>query len=58
MKLAAAHAIANCIDENDLGAEYIIPSVFNQNVSSQVADAVKEAAYESGVAKRPVHSGK
>jgi malate dehydrogenase (oxaloacetate-decarboxylating) len=58
MKLAAAHAIANCIDENDLGAEYIIPSVFNQNVSSQVADAVKEAAYESGVAKRPVHAGK
>jgi malate dehydrogenase (oxaloacetate-decarboxylating) len=52
MKLAAAHAIANSIDEKNLGAEYIIPSVFNKNVAKQVANAVKEAAYESGVAKR------
>jgi malate dehydrogenase (oxaloacetate-decarboxylating) len=52
MKLAAAHAIANCIDEKDLGTEYIIPSVFHKKVAKQVADAVKEAAYESGVAKR------
>src|SRR5699024_5817358 len=58
MKLAAAHAIANSIDEDAVGPEYIIPSVFNKDVSSQVADAVKEAAYDSGVAKRPVQPGK
>jgi malate dehydrogenase (oxaloacetate-decarboxylating) len=52
MKLAAAHAIANSIDENDLGAEYIVPSVFNKQVAQEVANAVKEAAYESGVARR------
>jgi malate dehydrogenase (oxaloacetate-decarboxylating) len=53
MKLAAAHAIAECIDDNDLGEEYIIPSVFNKQVVRKVSKAVKEAAFESGVAKRP-----
>lgn len=52
MKLAAAHAIANCIDENDLGTEYIVPSVFNKKVVRTVARAVKKAAYDSGVAVR------
>ena len=53
MKLAAAYAIAECIDENDLGEEYIVPSVFNKQVVRRVSRAVKEAAYESGAAKRP-----
>lgn len=53
MKLAAAHAIANCIDEKDLGEEYIVPSVFNKQVVRRVAKAVKDAAFESGAAKRP-----
>ncbi len=52
MKLAAAHAIADCIDEDGLGEEYIIPSVFNKQVVRRVSRAVKEAAIESGVAKR------
>ncbi len=52
MKLAAAHAIANCIEENDLGEEYIIPSVFNKQVVRKVAKAVEEAAYESGAAEK------
>jgi malate dehydrogenase (oxaloacetate-decarboxylating) len=51
MKLAAAYAIANCIDEDEVGEEYIIPSVFNKKVVREVAKAVKEAAYQSGVAK-------
>ncbi|HLR33659.1 MAG TPA: NAD-dependent malic enzyme [Fodinibius sp.] len=50
MKLAAAYAIANSIDENDLSETYIIPSVFNKKVSRQVARKVKKAAQESGVA--------
>jgi malate dehydrogenase (oxaloacetate-decarboxylating) len=53
MKLAAARAIASSIDDSELGEEYIIPSVFNREVATRVAEAVKEAAYESGVAKRP-----
>ncbi|MEX2403554.1 MAG: NAD-dependent malic enzyme [Balneolales bacterium] len=53
MKLAAANAIANCIDEEDLSEEYIVPSVFNKQVVRRVSRAVKEAAYESGTAKRP-----
>lgn len=52
MKLAAAHSIANCINENDLGEEYIVPSVFNKQVVRKVAKAVKKAAYKSGAAKR------
>ena len=52
MKLAAAHAIANCIDENDVSEEYIVPSVFNKQVVRQVARAVKEAAKKSGVARK------
>ncbi|TVR86216.1 MAG: NAD-dependent malic enzyme [Spirochaetaceae bacterium] len=54
MKLAAARAIAACIDESELGEEYIVPSVFNREVATRVAEAVKEAAYETGVAKRPL----
>ncbi|HKK45888.1 MAG TPA: NAD-dependent malic enzyme [Balneolaceae bacterium] len=53
MKQAAAHAIAECIDENGLGEEYIIPSVFDSRVARNVAKAVKKAAYDSGVARRP-----
>jgi len=51
MKLAAAYAIANCIGEDEVGEEYIIPSVFNKKVVREVAKAVKEAAFNSGVAK-------
>ncbi|MEX2600214.1 MAG: NAD-dependent malic enzyme [Balneolaceae bacterium] len=53
MKLAAAHAIANCIEEKDLSEEYIVPSVFSKQVVRSVSRAVKEAAFESGAAKRP-----
>jgi len=52
MKLAAAYAIANCIDENDVSEEYIVPSVFNKQVVRRVAKAVKEAARKSGVARK------
>lgn len=53
MKLAAARAIAECIEDRELSEEYIVPSVFNKEVVARVSDAVKEAAYESGTAKRP-----
>lgn len=51
MKLAAAHAIAGCIDEQVLTAEYIVPSVFDTTVADRVAEAVKSAAIAGGVAR-------
>ncbi len=52
MKLAAAHAIAGCISPKELNPEYIIPSVFNREVSVRVAAAVQQAAIKTGVARR------
>jgi malate dehydrogenase (oxaloacetate-decarboxylating) len=52
MKLAAAHAIADTIDEASLTADYIVPSVFDKRVVERVAEAVREAAIESGVARK------
>jgi malate dehydrogenase (oxaloacetate-decarboxylating) len=52
MKLAAAHAIARVIPDDELHADYIIPSVFNRRVAESVAEAVANAAVASGVARR------
>jgi malate dehydrogenase (oxaloacetate-decarboxylating) len=52
MKLAAARAIAGAITDDELHAEYIVPSVFNRRVVEAVAEAVAEAAVASGVARR------
>lgn len=52
MKLAAAYAIANSIEEKYLTYNYIIPSVFDTNVVKLVAQAVKEAAIKTGVARK------
>jgi malate dehydrogenase (oxaloacetate-decarboxylating) len=52
MKLAAAHAIAGVVKPEELGAEYIVPSVFNRDVAPAVAGAVAAAAERTGVARR------
>jgi malate dehydrogenase (oxaloacetate-decarboxylating) len=52
MKLAAAIAIAEAVHEDALSPEYVIPSVFDRNVVTQVAEAVKRAAIETGVARK------
>jgi malate dehydrogenase (oxaloacetate-decarboxylating) len=52
MKLAAADAIAGVIAPDELGPEYVIPSVFNRDVVPAVAAAVAEAADADGVARR------
>ena len=44
MKVAAGHAIASVIADDELGPEYVIPSVFNRDVALAVAAAVAEAA--------------
>jgi malate dehydrogenase (oxaloacetate-decarboxylating) len=50
MKMAAAHAIAAIVDENELREDYIIPSVFNRDVAPAVAAAVAEQARNAGTA--------
>jgi malate dehydrogenase (oxaloacetate-decarboxylating) len=52
MKLAAARAIARVIPDDELHADYIIPSVFNRRVAETVAEEVANAAVASGVARR------
>ena len=51
MKLAAAMAIASCVPEEELRADFIIPSPFDPKVAERVADAVKKVAKETGVAR-------
>ena len=51
MKIAAAHALAELISDEELNADYIIPAAFDPRVKTAVAEAVKKAAYESGVAR-------
>lgn len=52
MKIAAAKAIASVVGEDELNEQYIIPSVFNPHVAEKVKEAVVQAAYASGVARR------
>ena len=44
VELAAAHAIADIVQDSELSAEYIIPTVFNPKVSKAVSDAVERVA--------------
>ena len=50
MKIAAAHALAGLVGD-DLSADYIIPAAFDPRVADAVSAAVKQAAYDSGVAR-------
>jgi malate dehydrogenase (oxaloacetate-decarboxylating) len=52
MKQAAARAIAGSIEAEELSDDYVIPSVFNRQVTQRVAEAVALAARETGVARR------
>lgn len=51
MKIAAAKALAALISDEELNADYIIPAAFDPRVKDAVANAVKRAAYDSGVAR-------
>jgi malate dehydrogenase (oxaloacetate-decarboxylating) len=52
MNLAAAHAIASIVTDEELNEEYIIPSVFNDKVVPAVRRAVILQAIQSGVARK------
>ncbi len=51
MKIAAANAIAGLISYEELKADYIIPSPFDERVAAAVAEAVAKAARKTGVAR-------
>ncbi len=51
MKLAAARALAEVVSDDELAEDYIVPSVFNRDVSQAVARAVATEAERSGIAR-------
>lgn len=51
MKIAAAHAIAGLVSEEELCEDYILPAAFDSRVRDAVAKATAEAAVKSGVAR-------
>lgn len=53
MKVAAAHAIAAVIPEEELNAEYVIPSSFDKRVAPAVANAVAKEAVKLGINRAP-----
>ncbi|HZQ16379.1 MAG TPA: NAD-dependent malic enzyme [Gaiellaceae bacterium] len=51
MEVAAAHALAAVIPEDELAADYVVPSVFDRAVAPAVARAVSGAAVDAGIAR-------
>ena len=51
MKMAAAQAIADLVTDEQLCPDYIMPPSFNREAHAKVAEAVRKAAIESGVAR-------
>lgn len=51
MKVAAAHAIADLVSDEERNEDYIIPGAFDPRVAEAVAAAVAKAARETGVAR-------
>jgi malate dehydrogenase (oxaloacetate-decarboxylating) len=54
MKVAAVHAIASLINEDNLSEDYVIPAPFDPRVAPAVAASVAKAAMETGVARKNV----
>ena len=50
--MEAAQAIAEIVTDEELSPDYIVPSVFNRTVATEVAHAVSRAARNTGVARR------
>jgi len=46
IEIAAGRAIANVVKETELSADYIVPTVFNPNVVTAVAEAVAKVAVD------------
>ncbi|WP_027365763.1 NAD-dependent malic enzyme [Desulfotruncus alcoholivorax] len=55
MCLAAAQALAGIVKPGQMSAEYIIPSIFNEDVCPAVARAVENAARITGVSRKHLY---
>lgn len=51
MKVAAAHAIAEAVNDADLEPQFVVPSVFDKTVAPAVAAAVANAALIDGAVR-------
>lgn len=51
MKAAAAYAIAGILNEEELSADSVLPSIFDKRVKTAVSAAVQKAAMEDGVSR-------
>ena len=51
MMMAASIGIANCVKEEELNINYILPYAYDKRAHETVAEAVAEAARETGVAR-------
>lgn len=51
MKVAATKAIASCVPDENLTADFILPNAFDRSIAVAVAKAVAQAAIDSGVAR-------
>ena len=56
MKAAAARGLASLVDERELDADFVIPSVFDRRVAPAVSRAVQESVEQTGLS-RLVESG-
>ena len=54
MKVAAARGIAGAVSDEELDEDFIIPSVFNREVSRAVAGAVAEEAERTGASRAAI----
>ena len=52
MKIAAAYALADLVTPEELCADYVLPAAFDPRVGPAVAQAVAQAARDSGVARK------
>ena len=52
MKIAAAYGIANVLKEEELRADYIIPSPFDERVADVVAETVKKIAIDNNLIRK------
>ena len=53
MKIAASHAIASVVSEEELTPEFVIPTSFDKRVALVVANAVARQAVKEGINRVP-----
>ncbi|MFI3114607.1 MAG: malic enzyme-like NAD(P)-binding protein [Clostridia bacterium] len=52
MKIAASHALANLVADEDLKPDYVIPYAFDKRVVPAISEAVKKVAIETKVNRK------